>query len=163
MVDWPQYLRFCLFEMFVNMVFVIRCLDSAVSLTQVREQHFIRIIYCYYYPLLCFSGTQKWVTTVKTPPSSWWGPSWTCGRTRRPSRSSRRRSCPLSLTHRLVLPLSTQKALGQQSLEQLRQLEHHDEYYMQKNKEWLMCLPDKLKHSHTEKDRWILNKTFALL
>ena len=35
-----QYLRFCLFEMYVNVVFVIRCLYSAVSLTQC----FIRII-----------------------------------------------------------------------------------------------------------------------
>ena len=39
-----QYLRFCLFEMYVNVVFVIRCFYSAVSLTLVREQHFIRII-----------------------------------------------------------------------------------------------------------------------
>ena len=49
---WLQYLRFCLFEMYVNVVFVIRCLYSAVSLTLVREQRFIRIIYyyyCYYY------------------------------------------------------------------------------------------------------------------
>ena len=43
-----QYLIFCLFEMCVNMVFVIRCLYSTVSLTLVREQRFIRII-CYYY------------------------------------------------------------------------------------------------------------------
>ena len=39
-----QYLRFCLFEMYVNVVFVIRCLYSAASLTLVREQRFIRII-----------------------------------------------------------------------------------------------------------------------
>ena len=38
------YLRFCLFEMYVNVVFVVRCLYSAVSLTLVREQRFIRII-----------------------------------------------------------------------------------------------------------------------
>ena len=44
-----QYLRFCLFEMYINVVFVIRCLYSTVSLTLVREQHFIRIIYYYYY------------------------------------------------------------------------------------------------------------------
>ena len=31
------YLRFCLFEMYVNMVFVIRSLYSAVILTLVRE------------------------------------------------------------------------------------------------------------------------------
>ena len=48
----PQYLRFCLFEMYVNVVFVIRCLYSAVSLTLVREQRFIRIYYYYYY--VCF-------------------------------------------------------------------------------------------------------------
>ena len=39
-----QYLRFCLFEMYVHVVFVIRYLYSAVSLTLVREQRFIRII-----------------------------------------------------------------------------------------------------------------------
>ena len=39
-----QYLKFCLFELYVNVVFVIRCLYSAVSLTLVREQRFIRII-----------------------------------------------------------------------------------------------------------------------
>ena len=34
--------------MYINVVFVIRCLYSAVSLILVREQHFIRIIYyCY--------------------------------------------------------------------------------------------------------------------
>ena len=38
------YLRFCLFEMYVNVVFVIRCLYSAVSLTLVKEQSYIRII-----------------------------------------------------------------------------------------------------------------------
>ena len=37
-------LRFCLFEMDVSVFFVIRCLNSAVSLTLVREQCFIRII-----------------------------------------------------------------------------------------------------------------------
>ena len=35
--------------MYVNVVFVIRCLYSAVSLTLVREQRFIRIIYHYHY------------------------------------------------------------------------------------------------------------------
>ena len=39
-----QYLRFCLFEMYVNVVFVIRCLCSAVSLTLVRKQRFVKII-----------------------------------------------------------------------------------------------------------------------
>ena len=56
MVARLQYLRFCLFEMDVNVFFVIRCLYSAVSLTLVKEHHFIRIInyyyYCYYYLLL---------------------------------------------------------------------------------------------------------------
>ena len=32
--------------MYVNVVFVIRCLHSAVSLTLVKEEHFIRIITC---------------------------------------------------------------------------------------------------------------------
>ena len=35
-------------EMYVNVVFVIRCLYSAVSLTLVKEWRFIRIIYYYY-------------------------------------------------------------------------------------------------------------------
>ena len=39
-----QYLRFCLFEMYVSVVFVIRCLYSGMSLTLVREQRFIIII-----------------------------------------------------------------------------------------------------------------------
>ena len=43
-----QYLRFCLFELYVNVVFVKRYLYSAVSLIVVREQSFIRIIYYYY-------------------------------------------------------------------------------------------------------------------
>ena len=49
MVARLQYLRLCLFKMYVNVVFVIRCLYSAVSLTLVKEQRFIRIIYYYYY------------------------------------------------------------------------------------------------------------------
>ena len=32
-------------EMYIHVVFVIRCLYSAVSLTLVKEYHFIRIIY----------------------------------------------------------------------------------------------------------------------
>lgn len=48
----------------------------------------------------CFSGTQKCGTTVLAPPSSWWAPSWTCERTRRPSRSSRRRNSHQSHIHR---------------------------------------------------------------
>ena len=47
MVARLQYLRFCLFEMYV--VFVIGCLYSTMSLTMVKEQRFIRIIYYYYY------------------------------------------------------------------------------------------------------------------
>ena len=39
-----QYLRFCLFDMYVNVVFVIRRLYSAVNLSLFREQRFIRII-----------------------------------------------------------------------------------------------------------------------
>ena len=35
--------------MYVSVVFVIRCLYSTVSLTLIREQRFIRIIYYYYY------------------------------------------------------------------------------------------------------------------
>ena len=35
--------------MYVNVVFVIRCLYSAVSLTLVKEKRFIRIIIYYYY------------------------------------------------------------------------------------------------------------------
>ena len=38
--------------MYVNVVFVIRCLYSAVSLTLVKEERFIRIIYYYYSPSL---------------------------------------------------------------------------------------------------------------
>ena len=40
--------------MYVIVVFVIRCLYSAVSLTLVREQRFIRIIYFYYHCDLFF-------------------------------------------------------------------------------------------------------------
>ena len=36
-------------EIYVNVVFVIICLYSAVSLTLVKEYRFIRIIYYYYY------------------------------------------------------------------------------------------------------------------
>ena len=53
--------------------------------------------------LLCFSGTQKWVITVLTHPSSWWAPNWTCGRTRKPLRSWGRRNCPPSPTLRCVV------------------------------------------------------------
>ena len=41
MVARLQYLRFCLFEMYVNVFFVIRRLYSAENLTLVREQRFI--------------------------------------------------------------------------------------------------------------------------
>ena len=44
-----QYLRFCLFEMYVHIVFVIRCLYSTVNLTLVREQRIIRLRMIYYY------------------------------------------------------------------------------------------------------------------
>ena len=36
-------------EMYVNVVFVMQCLYSAVSLTLVKEQRFVRISYYYYY------------------------------------------------------------------------------------------------------------------
>ena len=36
-------------EIYVNLVFVIRCLYSAVSLTLVKESRFTRIIIYYYY------------------------------------------------------------------------------------------------------------------
>ena len=36
-------------ELYVNVVFVIRCIYSAVSLTLIKELRFIRIIYYYYY------------------------------------------------------------------------------------------------------------------
>ena len=54
-----QCLRCCLFEMYVNVVFVIRYLYSAVSLTLVREQRFIRTIY-YYYSVL-WSSAYLWL------------------------------------------------------------------------------------------------------
>ena len=47
MVDYTFFK--ILFEMYVSVVFVIRCLYSALSLTLVREKRFIRIIYNYYY------------------------------------------------------------------------------------------------------------------
>ena len=46
----------------VSVVFVIKCLYSTVSLTLVREKHFIRIIYYYYH---YSSGSQQtWVNKV---------------------------------------------------------------------------------------------------
>ena len=42
-------LSFCLFKMYVNVVFVPSCLYSGVSLTLVREQRFERIHFYYYY------------------------------------------------------------------------------------------------------------------
>ena len=41
MVARLQHLKFCLFEMYVNVVFVIICLCNAVSLILVKEQRFI--------------------------------------------------------------------------------------------------------------------------
>ena len=46
--DRLQYLRFCSFEMYVNVVFAIRCSYSAVTLTLVTEQRLIIMIYYYY-------------------------------------------------------------------------------------------------------------------
>ena len=37
----------CLFEIYANVGLRIRCLYSAVSLTLMREQRFIRTYYCY--------------------------------------------------------------------------------------------------------------------
>ena len=51
MVARLQYLRFCLFQMYVNVVFVVRCLYIAVSLTLVKEQRLIRIIIIITVPL----------------------------------------------------------------------------------------------------------------
>ena len=45
MVVRLQYLRLCLFETYASVLFVIRCLYSAVSVTLVREQRFVRTIY----------------------------------------------------------------------------------------------------------------------
>ena len=39
-------------ELYVNVVFVIRCFYSAVSLTLIKELRFVRIIYYYYYKSL---------------------------------------------------------------------------------------------------------------
>ena len=47
---WCYLLIWC--EMHVNVVFVIRCLYSIVSLTLVREKRCIKIIYYYYYLLI---------------------------------------------------------------------------------------------------------------
>ena len=54
--------------MYANVVFVIRCLYSAVSLTLVKEQRFIRIIIYYYYyyyclEFVCFVGFPAKVST----------------------------------------------------------------------------------------------------
>ena len=53
--------------MYVNVVFVIRCLYSAVSLTLVIEQRFIRIIYYYYYYyyyIIYGSGSSHFVSSL---------------------------------------------------------------------------------------------------
>ena len=47
MVDYKTEDFVCLKYMYVNVVFVIRCLYSTVSLTLVQQQCFIRIIYDY--------------------------------------------------------------------------------------------------------------------
>ena len=52
MVARLQYLRFCLFEMYVNVVFVIRCLYSTdvcliIIIILVKEQRFIRFLIFY--------------------------------------------------------------------------------------------------------------------
>ena len=45
--------------MSLNVVFVIRCLYSAMSLTLFKEQRFIGIIYDYYYPSVLVKGTKQ--------------------------------------------------------------------------------------------------------
>ena len=45
--------------MSLNVVFVIRCLYSAMSLTLFKEQRFIRIIYDYYYPSVLVKGRKQ--------------------------------------------------------------------------------------------------------
>ena len=51
------------FEMYVNVVFVIRCLYNSVSLTLIKEQHFIGILLLFYllllFSLLFFPGTER--------------------------------------------------------------------------------------------------------
>ena len=48
------------------MLFVISCLYSAVSLTLVREQSFIRIIYYYYYYHSIISHTLLYASLTET-------------------------------------------------------------------------------------------------
>ena len=47
MVIKATIIKVLLAEMYVNVVVVIRCLYSAVSLTLVKEKRFIRIIFYY--------------------------------------------------------------------------------------------------------------------
>ena len=68
MLARPQYLMFCLFEMYVNVVFVIRRLCSAVSLTLVKEQGFIRIIIIIIIIIIRFS---TWEMQCFLKPSPW--------------------------------------------------------------------------------------------
>ena len=46
-------------KIYVNVAFVIRCLYSAVILTLVKEQSFIRIINHYYYVGVCIEHICK--------------------------------------------------------------------------------------------------------
>ena len=55
----------------VNVVFVIRCLSSAVSLTLFREQRVIRIICCYIIIIIIAATTTATTSTdaaVNQPP-----------------------------------------------------------------------------------------------
>ena len=62
MVDYKvQYLRFCLYEMYVNVDFV-RCLYSAVSLTLVRVIENSALYKNYYYYIL---EREKLVNTTR--------------------------------------------------------------------------------------------------
>ena len=67
MVARLQYLRFSLFEMYVHVVFVIRCLYSAVSLTLGKEQRFMRSI------IIVHVEVPIWMATFRnaTPTGIW--------------------------------------------------------------------------------------------
>ena len=52
-------------EMYVTVVFVIRCLYTAVTLTLVKEQRFIRIIYHYLFIIISFWSPQGCAEATK--------------------------------------------------------------------------------------------------
>ena len=73
MVARLQYLRFSLFEMYVHVVFVIRCLYSAVSLTLVKEQRFIRMMMMMMLMMTVHVEVWIWMATFRhaTPTGIW--------------------------------------------------------------------------------------------